>query len=504
MRRTRQMSGVALATTRAQLEHRAVVLGPDRDELLAGLRSLASGETDPGVVRGVRAEGRLAFLFTGQGAQRIGMGSELAAAFPAFASALDEVCGHLDPLLDRPLKDVLFAQEGSADAALLDQTAYAQPALFAVETALFRLTEALGVRPDLLAGHSIGEISAAHAAGVFSLEDACTLVAARGRLMQALPEGGVMAALQATEEDVLALLEGVEDVAIAAVNGPRAVVVSGAAASVDKVVEAVRDQGGKTTLLKVSHGFHSPLMDPMLEDFRDVLTGLTYHEPRIPVISNVTGRTATPGELTTSEYWVTHVREAVRFADGIQALAAEGATTFLEIGPDAVLTAMAPAPWTTTPPPPSSPSCAATAPRKPKPSPRWPASGPPATPSNWPALHTSCPTRPVDLPTYPFQRRRYWLESAPATGDITTLGQTPAHHPLLGALVTAPGTNTTVLTGRISTHSHPWLADHTIMGTTLLPGTAFVELALHAGHHTGAPHLEELTLHAPLTLHPDQ
>ncbi|MFE9414029.1 acyltransferase domain-containing protein, partial [Streptomyces sp. NPDC006704] len=356
---------------------------------------------------------------------------------------------------------VLFAAEGSAEAALLDQTAYAQPALFAIETALFRLAESLGVRPDVVAGHSIGEISAAHAAGVFSLEDACALVAARGRLMQALPEGGVMAAVQASEEDVLALLEGVEDVAIGAVNGPRAVVVSGAAASVDKVVEAVREQGGKTSLLKVSHAFHSPLMDPMLEEFRQIAHVIDYHEPRIPIVSNVTGRTATPGQLTSPEYWVTHVRESVRFADGIRTLAAEGATTFLEIGPDAVLTAMASGTLdddtTTT----FIPLLRRNRPEETEALTALARLWTTGHTVDWPALHTGGPTRHVDLPTYPFQRQRYWLETAPATGDITTLGQSPAHHPLLSALITAPGTNTTVLTGRISTQSHPWLADHT-------------------------------------------
>ncbi|MCX4736638.1 type I polyketide synthase [Streptomyces sp. NBC_01363] len=496
--------GVALATTRAQLEHRAVVAGAGRDELVAGLRALAAGEPAPGVVSGAAAEGRLAFLFTGQGAQRVGMGRELAAVFPVFATALDEACGHLDLQLERPLKDVLFAEAGSAEAALLDRTEYAQPALFAVETALFRLVESWGVRPDVLAGHSIGEIGAAHAAGVFSLADACALVAARGRLMQALPEGGVMAAVQATEEEVRALLDGVGDAAVAAVNGPRAVVVSGAAASVEGVVEAVRAQDGKTSRLKVSHAFHSPLMDPMLDEFRQIAQVLDYTEPRIPVVSNVTGRTAKSGELTSPEYWVSHVREAVRFADGIRALADEGVTTFLEVGPDAVLTAMAPGALPDDSTAVFVPLLRRNRPEQPETLTALARLWAGGHPVHWTALHTGNPTRPVNLPTYPFQRRRYWLDAVPDTGDVTTLGQAPADHPLLGALITAPGTNTTVLTGRISTQSHAWLADHAIMGTTLLPGTAFVELALHAGHHTHTPHLEELTLHAPLALHPDQ
>ncbi|WP_455681954.1 type I polyketide synthase [Streptomyces sioyaensis] len=493
--------GYALATTRAQLEHRAVVTGAGRGELVAGLTALAAGEDALGVVRGVAAEGRLAFLFTGQGAQRAGMGRELYDAFPVFAQALDEACGHLDAHLQRPLKDVLFAEDGgSAESPLLDRTEYAQPALFAVETALFRLVESWGVRPDVVAGHSIGEITAAHVAGVLSLADACALVAARGRLMQALPDGGVMAAVQATEEEVRALLDGAQDAAIAAVNGPRATVVSGAYDTVNSVVQELQAQGRKTSFLKVSHAFHSPLMDPMLDEFRTVVAGLTYSEPDIPVVSNVTGRTATPAELTTPDYWVTHAREAVRFADGIRALADDGITTYLEIGPDAVLTAMAP---TALPDDTTHHFIPLLRRNRPEPTETLTALARLWTnghPVDWTTLHTAPPTQPIDLPTYPFQRRRYWLNAVAEQADVAAAGLVPAEHPLLGAAIALPESDAVVLTGRISLQSHPWLADHAVMGATLLPGTACVELALRAGDQVGCGLLEELTLEVPLVL----
>ncbi|MFI0767641.1 type I polyketide synthase [Streptomyces sp. NPDC021218] len=406
--------GFSLATTRSAFEHRAALVAGDRDEFLRGLEALATGENAAQVIQGTtRNEDTLAFLFSGQGAQRLGMGRELYDTFPVFARALDEVCAHLDVVLDRPLKDVMFAAEGSADAGLLDRTAFTQPALFAIEVALFRLLEQFGVTPDVLIGHSVGEIAAAHVAGVLSLEDACTLIAARGRLMQALPEGGAMVAIQASEEEVAPSLAGREhEVSIAAVNGPTAVVIAGDEGAALEIAAQWAEQGRKTRRLRVSHAFHSPRMDAMLDDFRKVVEGLSFAAPSIDLISNLTGAVASDAEVCSPEYWVRHVREAVRFLDGVRALEGQGVTTYLEVGPDGVLSAMAQDCLTAQE---ASASVVVPVLRKDRSEAvalttalaRLHVHG---SAVDWPSAYDGLGARRVDLPTYAFQRLRYWIE----------------------------------------------------------------------------------------------
>nr|WP_304610819.1 SDR family NAD(P)-dependent oxidoreductase [Salinispora sp. H7-4] len=490
----------SLATTRTAWERRAVVVAAAGDDAIRALRAVAEGADAAELVQGSPSAGKLAMLFTGQGAQRLGMGRELAAAYPAFAEAFAEVCGHLDAQLERPLREVLYTEPDVADAALLDQTAYSQSALFAIEVALFRLLDSWGIRPELVAGHSIGEITAAHVAGVLSLPDAATLVTARGRLMQGMREDGAMVAVEASEAEVRRELAGREaELGIAAVNGPLSVVISGDDDAVGAAADGWRARGRRTKRLRVSHAFHSPHMEPMLAEFHQIVAGLAFAPPRVPVVSNRTGRLADPDEICTPEYWVRHVREAVRFSDGIATLQATGVTTFLEVGPDAVLTTMgrdcvtdmadaALVPVLRSGRPEATTLLTAVATLHTR-----------GVPVDWRAWFAPTGARVTDLPTYPFQRRRLWLDApAGSGGDVPGLGQRAAAHPLLGAVIGLAGADGTVLTGRLSLRTHPWLAEHALAGTVLLPGTAFIELAVRAGDQVGCGLVEELTLEAPL------
>ncbi|WP_375296001.1 SDR family NAD(P)-dependent oxidoreductase [Saccharothrix sp.] len=489
--------GYTLATGRAAFDHRAVVLGDE-------------------VVTGAVAAGRLAVLFTGQGAQRLGMGRELR-VFPVFASAYDEVCAELDRHLDRPLREVLDSEE-------LHQTGYTQPALFAFEVALFRLVESWGVRPDFVAGHSIGELAAAHVAGVFSLADAARLVVARGRLMQALPTGGVMVSVRAPEADVVPLL--VDGVSIAAVNSLDSVVLSGVEAATLSVAEELASRGHKTQRLTVSHAFHSALMEPMLAEFRAVAETIEYRSPVIPMVSTAGLRPPSPssqggptvpgvegagvpgvegaGEFGAAvpgvdgpvefgaEYWVRQVREAVRFADAVRELADGGVTTFLELGPDAVLTALgqgvAEGEWI--------PMCRKGHHESASVATAFARLAVRGVAIDWASV---VPGRTVELPTYAFRHQRFWPRPGLGTGDATGLGLARADHPLLQAALELPGGGT-VFTGRLSLSTHPWLADHVVGDVVLLPGAALVEMAAHAGRETGRGRVGELTLEAPLVL----
>ncbi|WP_159056403.1 type I polyketide synthase, partial [Streptomyces sp. DSM 15324] len=499
----------ALVRSREAFEHRAVVWGTDREDLLRALRTVADGEPADGgaigsdgavigsVIGSVLQDGRTAFLFAGQGSQRPGMGREVYEEYPVFADAFDAVCAHLDTELPRPLREVAFGDE----ADVLNRTEYAQPALFALEVALFRLLESWGVSPDVLLGHSIGELAAAHVAGVWSLADACRLVVARGRLMQALPAGGAMVSLQASEDEVLPLLAGREaEAGIAAVNGPLSVVVSGTEDAVSEIAAAAEALGKRTRRLRVSHAFHSPLMEPMLAGFRAVAESVTYAAPLIPLVSDVTGAPATAEEITSPEYWVRHVRDAVRFADGVGTLAGLNVTRWVELGPDSTLTTLAQACLPTTDglhvpvlrhDRPESPTLLTAV----------SALFTRGLDVDWTqALPALSGARRVSLPTYAFQRRRYWLEVPVATGDASALGLAATGHPLLPAAVPVAGGDAVVLTGRLSLRSHPWLAHHRLAGAAVVPSTAFLELAIRAGDQVGCDEVRELALEVPLTV----
>ena len=454
--------GFSLVTTRSMLESRAVVLGGERQELLAGLSALARGSSWPGLVEGQARPGRrrLAFLFTGQGAQRVGMGRELYERFPVFKDAFDEVCVGFEVPLGCSLREIVFGGRDSGYATAgeqapaqvpLDETMFTQAGLFALEVALFALIESVGVRPDFLLGHSIGELAAVYVAEMLSLTDVCTLVAARGRLMGAQPPGGAMVAVQASEREAHEALDGKSGVALAAINGPISVVISGEEQAVLELAEQWAQAGRKTRRLRVSHAFHSPLMDGMLDEFSEVVKRVCFCEPRVPIVSNLTGRPLALEQASDPSYWVDHARQTVRFADGVRWLAEHRVDSFLELGPDAVLSAMCANCLADDSPIEEGAELSCAGDRRPMDDERPIASvaalhekRPEAAALvgslaelwvsgvavDWSPLFGGSGARRVGLPTYAFQRERYWLQPASeavdsAQGDASAKARDP-------------------------------------------------------------------------------
>lgn len=408
--------GYSLVSTRSVFDHRAVVVGQTRDELLAGLAGVVAGRPEAGVVCGVgKPAGKTAFVFAGQGSQWLGMGSELYAAYPVFAEALDAVVDELDRHLRYPLRDVIWGH----DQDLLNTTEFAQPALFAVEVALYRLLMSWGVRPGLVLGHSVGELAAAHVAGALCLPDGAMLVAARGRLMQALPAGGAMFAVQAREDEVAPMLG--HDVSIAAVNGPASVVISGAHDAVSAIADRLRGQGRRVHRLAVSHAFHSALMEPMIAEFTAVAAELSVGLPTIPVISNVTGQLVAD-DFASADYWARHIRAVVRFGDSVRSAHCAGASRFIEVGPGGGLTSLIEASLA------DAQIVSVPTLRKDRPEPvsvmtaaaQGFVSG---MGLDWASVFSGYRPKRVELPTYAFQHQKFWLAPAPSVSDPTAAGQ---------------------------------------------------------------------------------
>ncbi|WP_327364843.1 type I polyketide synthase [Streptomyces sp. NBC_01296] len=492
--------GASLVRDRALFEHRAVVLGSGRGDLLDALAKLAEGAESPAVVRGAAGEpGGLAFMFPGQGSKWTGVARELYDTFPVFAEALDEVCARFDAHLPFELKPLLLADEPEGR----ERTDVMQPALFALQVALHRFLSRYGPQPTHLIGHSVGEIAAAHVSGAFDLDTATRIVAARGRTMQAVTEPGAMLAVRASEAEVAALLAPYTRTGIAAVNGPESVVVSGLRDEVHDLRDRLVADGRSAKLLPVDHAFHSPLMGPVLEEFERALRELPMGgELSVPVVSTLLGREATLRELTSVAHWVDHVREPVRFHDAVERARAAGANVFVEVGPGSTLAGLTKDAFAAEGV--HDAAVVASARRD-----RGVAQGLVGAladlhvlgaAADWAALFGT--QERVDLPTYAFQHQRYWMDflSDLASADVTSAGLSAAEHPLLGAVVEHPGTDELVFTDLWSLRTHEWIADHTVFDSVVVPATAYMDLALSVGEHVGCAAVEELSLEVPLIL----
>jgi acyl transferase domain-containing protein/7-keto-8-aminopelargonate synthetase-like enzyme/acyl carrier protein len=485
-------------TGRSQFEYRlAMPTGSNRD-LAAGLREFAGRVAARAVKTGRQTQDvpGLAMVFTGQGSQRPGMGRKLYETQPLFRRVLEHCDALLCGSLDRPLLELLYAESDPG----IDQTRYTQPALFAIEYALAQLWQSWGVVPDAVLGHSVGEYVAACIAGVFDLADALKLIAARGRLMQALPHDGAMFAVRAGEARVAPLLEPFRTaVSFAAVNGPDDVVISGEARALESIAAVLRDQGVHVQRLNVSHAFHSPLMEPMLEEFAAIARAIPFHQPRLTLISNVTGREVGE-EIAHANYWVRHVRQTVRFADSIQTAAANGCGIFLEAGPQPVLCGMGRlclpsgnALWL-----PSLHSKRGDwAQMLDSAAELWVRGGA----IDWDGFDREYPRRKIALPTYPFERQRYWF---PTVGAGPSQGQ-GALRPLVESLSRSPLVKETVFSASLGVPSQPYLADHKVHGQVVVPGAAYLAMLASGAELLGWPscHIEDVYFLAPLVL-PDE
>lgn len=467
-----------LALGRAAQPRRAALVAETRTELERELRALARGES--AIPQGALRPGerpKIAFLFTGQGAQYVGMGRGLYESETVFRASIDRASAVLAPLLERPLTEVLFLGDGAQ--TLINETAYTQPALFALEVALAELWNSWGIVPSIVVGHSVGEYAAACVAGVFSFEEGLALIAERGRLMQALPAGGAMAAIFADEARVASMIKGMERrLAIAALNAPEETVVSGDADALAEVLERATRDGVESKALEVSHAFHSPRLDPMLDALETRAATVTHAAPRISLISNVSGALFATGSRPDARYWRRHAREPVRFTACIEALKAAGATVAVEIGPHPTLlslsTRAAPdAPWT----------CLASM-RRGRDDAREMRSAAAAlwvrgAPIQWPVLTCARGGRRVALPTYPFQRERYMIPFAVRSQRR----QGHEVHPLLGTRLVMAGVDG-LFERRIDATDPAWLRDHRIGSDVVMPMTAYLEVCLAALWHT--------------------
>ncbi len=486
--------------SRAQLTQRAALVADSAPDLQAKLADYAARRHVVDLSEGNLRPGeqpRIAFLFTGQGAQYAGMARGLYDTQPVFRACMDRAAAALQGALERPLLEVLYPPEGAQTP--IGQTAYTQPALFALEYSLAELWRSWGITPSIVTGHSVGEYVAACVAGVFGFEDGLQLIAERARLMQALPAGGAMAAVFAAEAAVTARLAGSRgQVSIAAVNGPEETVVSGPAALVAGVVEEFTAQGIRCKTLDVSHAFHSALLDPMLDALERRAATVTHAAPRITLVSNLTGKPFAAGTKPDARYWREHARGAVRFADCIASLRAAGAGVLLEIGPHPTLLALAAraapdAGWR---------ACASLRRGRDDRGEMLRAAGALFTAGSalrWDAMNAGVPATRLSLPTYPFERDRYWVAATSARKRDAR----PDRHPLLGERLQLPGASAQFL-GEISLEDLPFLAEHKVLGAVLLPGAAFMELALAAARALGGAQLRDFAIEAPLALQPGE